>query len=52
MKRRYNKHMTPLAALVMRDLYFIGKLKQHQLVRMFGVNQGHVSKIISSVIWG
>ncbi len=50
MKRHY-RTMTPLAAHVMRDLYFIGKLKQHELARMFGILQGSVSRVLSGQVW-
>ena len=49
-KRAY-RNMTPRTAKVMRDLYFVGKLKQHEIGRMFGVKQGSVSRIISGQVW-
>lgn len=49
-KRAY-RTMTPKAAKVMRDLYFMGKLKQHEIGRMFGVKQNSVSRIISGQVW-
>lgn len=49
-KSRY-RHMTPAAAKVMRELYFVGKLKQHEIGRMFGVKQNTVSRIISGLVW-
>ena len=48
--RRY-RHMSPLAARAIRDLYFVGKLKQHELARMFGIGQGSVSRIVSGQTW-
>lgn len=50
MKRHY-RHMTPMAAQVIRDLYFIGKLKQWQIGLMFGIKQGSVSRIVSDQVW-
>jgi hypothetical protein len=43
--------MSPLAAKAMRDLYFVGKLKQYQLGKMFGIRQGSVSRVISGQVW-
>jgi DNA-binding transcriptional regulator LsrR (DeoR family) len=50
-KRSY-RHMTPKAANLIRDLYFVGKLKQHEIGRMFGLRQGSVSRIVSGQVWG
>ena len=36
---------------LIRELYFVGKLKQHELGRMFGMTQGSVSRIVSGVVW-
>jgi hypothetical protein len=49
--KKYYRDMTPKIAAVMRDLYFIGKLKQHEIGRMFGKRQGAVSKIVSGQVW-
>lgn len=49
--KRHYRHMNPRAARVIRDLYFIGKLKQHEIGRMFGLRQGSVSKIVSGQVW-
>lgn len=43
--------MTPEIAKIMRELYFVGKLKQHEIARMFGVKQHSVSRIISGQVW-
>lgn len=50
-RRRRYRHMTPLAARVIRDLYFVGKLKQHEIGRMFGLRQHSVSRIVSLHVW-
>lgn len=50
MKRHY-RHMTPKAAKVIRDLYFVGRLKQHEIGRMFGLRQHSVSRIVSGQSW-
>lgn len=50
MKSHY-RDMTPKIAAVMRDLYFIGRLKQHEIGRMFGMRQGSVSRIVSGQVW-
>ena len=49
--KRHYRHMNPRAARVIRDLYFIGKLKQHEIGRMFGLRQGSVSRIVSGQVW-
>jgi DNA-binding transcriptional regulator LsrR (DeoR family) len=49
-KSKY-RHMNPLAARVIRDLYFVGKLKQRELARMFGLRQHSVSRIVSGQVW-
>lgn len=36
---------------VIRDLYFVGKLKQYEIGRMFGLRQGSVSRIVSGQVW-
>jgi DNA-binding transcriptional regulator LsrR (DeoR family) len=43
--------MNPLSVRVIRDLYFVGKLKQRELGRMFGVRQCTISKIVSGITW-
>jgi hypothetical protein len=49
--KKYYRDMNPRIAQVMRDLYFVGKLKQHEIGRMFGKAQGHVSRVISGQVW-
>lgn len=49
--KKHYRHMTPKAARAMRDLYFIGKLKQREIGRMFGVRQNTVSRVISDQVW-
>jgi DNA-directed RNA polymerase specialized sigma subunit len=34
-----------------RELYFVGRLKQQQIGRMFGLSQGNVSRIVSRQVW-
>jgi hypothetical protein len=50
-RKKFYRDMTPKIAQVMRDLYFVGKLKQHEIGRMFGKAQGHVSRVISGQVW-
>lgn len=45
------RDMNPKIAKVMRDLYFVGKLKQREIGRMFGKRQGVVSRVISGQVW-
>jgi DNA-binding transcriptional regulator LsrR (DeoR family) len=49
-KSKY-RHMTPRAAHAIRALYFIGKLKQREIGRMFGLRQHSVSRIVSGQVW-
>ena len=49
--KAFYRDMSPKIATVMRDLYFVGKLKQHEIGRMFGKRQGTVSRIISESVW-
>jgi DNA-directed RNA polymerase specialized sigma subunit len=43
--------MNPFIALLIRDMYFIGKMKQREIGRMFGKSQGHISRVISGKVW-
>jgi len=38
-------------ARAVRDLYFVGRLKQREIGRMFGLSQGNVSRIVSRQVW-
>lgn len=49
-KSRY-RNMSPMAARVIRELYFVGKMKQREIGRMFGLRQGSVSRIVSGQVW-
>lgn len=49
--KRYYRDMNPMIANVIRDLYFVGKLKQREIGRMFGKRQGVVSRIVSGKVW-
>lgn len=49
--KRCYRDMNPKIAHVMRELYFIGKLKQHEIGRIFDKPQGMVSRIISGKSW-
>ena len=49
--KNFYRHMNPRVAQVIRELYFVGKLKQHQIGRMFGLTQGSVSRIVSEQVW-
>lgn len=50
--KRFYRQSSPLVARVARDLYFVGKLKQREIGRMFGMAQGSVSRIVSGQVWG
>jgi hypothetical protein len=49
--KRFYKQSSPLVAKMVRDLYFIGRLKQHEIGRMFGMRQNSVSRIVSGQVW-
>lgn len=49
--KRFYRNSSPLVARVARDLYFIGKLKQHEIGRILGLRQGSVSRIVSGYTW-
>ncbi len=49
-KTRY-RHMTPMAAQAVRDLYFVGRLRQWQIAKMFGLTQQGVARIVSGKSW-
>lgn len=49
-KRRY-RNSSPLIARMARDLYFVGRLKQHEIGRMLGLQQSSVSRIVSGQSW-
>jgi DNA-binding transcriptional regulator LsrR (DeoR family) len=49
-KRRY-RNSSPMVARVIRDLYFVGRLKQKELARMFGLAQSSVSRIVAAQVW-
>jgi DNA-binding MarR family transcriptional regulator len=49
--KSHYRNMNRKAAKVLRDLYYVGKIKQTELARMFGRSQGTVSKIISGQSW-
>lgn len=49
--KRFYKHSSPLVAKAVRDLYFIGRLKQHEIGKIFGLRQCSVSRIVSRQVW-
>jgi DNA-directed RNA polymerase specialized sigma subunit len=49
--KRFYKQSSPLVAKAVRDLYFVGRLKQHEIGRMFGLRQCSVSRIVSRQVW-
>ena len=50
--KRFYRNMDKRKADLIRQLYFVGKLKQADLARMFGITQGSVSRVISGLSWG
>lgn len=50
--KRFYRNSSPLVARVATDLYFIGKLKQREIGRMFGLRQNTVSRMVSGQVWG
>lgn len=49
--KRHYRHSSPLAAKAIRELYFVGRLKQLEIGRMFGLRQHSVSRIVSGQTW-
>lgn len=49
--KRHYRNSSPLVARVARELYFVGRLKQHEIGRMFGLSQGTVSRMVSGQTW-
>lgn len=49
--KRFYRNSNPRIAAVSRDLYFVGKLKQHEIAWLFGVSQHTVSRWISGQVW-
>lgn len=49
--KRFYRNSSPKVAEVIRDLYFIGRLKQREIGRMFGLRQSSVSRIVSGAVW-
>lgn len=50
--KRYYRQSSPLMARAVRDLYFVGRLKQWEIGKMFGLRQNSVSRIVSGQTWG
>ena len=49
--KRFYRNSSPTVARAVRDLYFVGRLKQREIGRMFGLSQGNVSRIVSRQVW-
>jgi len=49
--KSHYRQCSPLVAKAARDLYFIGRLKQREIGKMFGLRQGSVSRIVSGLTW-
>jgi DNA-directed RNA polymerase specialized sigma subunit len=49
--KRFYRQSSPTVARAVRELYFVGRLKQQQIGRMFGLSQGNVSRIVSRQVW-
>lgn len=50
-QKKFYRHSSPMTARAIRELYFVGKLKQSEIGRMFGVRQNTVSRIVSGQVW-
>jgi DNA-binding transcriptional regulator LsrR (DeoR family) len=50
--KRFYRERNARVANVMRELYFVGHMKQTDIARMFGCPQGSVSRIVSKRVWG
>jgi DNA-binding transcriptional regulator LsrR (DeoR family) len=49
--KRHYRNSSPLVARVARDLYFVGRLKQREIGKIFGLRQHSVSRIVSEQTW-
>lgn len=49
-KSRY-RHYSPRVAKAARELYFVGRLKQREIAKIFGAKQHTVSRWISRQVW-
>jgi hypothetical protein len=49
--KRFYKHMNPVIAAMIRELYFGRQMNQSELARFFLLSQGNISKIVSNQIW-
>lgn len=49
--KTHYRSSTPLVARMARELYFVGRLKQHQIGHLFGIGQPSVSRMVSGQVW-
>lgn len=49
--KRFYRSSSPTMARAVRELYFVGRLKQREIGRMFGLRQNSVSRIVSRQVW-
>ena len=49
--KRFYRQSSPLVARAARELYFVGRLKQREIGRMFGLRQCSVSRMVSGQVW-
>jgi predicted XRE-type DNA-binding protein len=49
--KRFYRHMNPVIARMIRELYFSRRMKQAELGRLFQIGQNSVSRIVSGQTW-
>lgn len=49
--KRFYRGMTPEKAREIRRLYFVDRLKQHEIGKLYGLAQSSVHRIVSGFTW-
>lgn len=49
--KRFYRHMNPVIAQMIRQLYFTRRMNQPQLAAFFRIKQNSVSRIVSGQVW-
>lgn len=49
--KRFYRDMTPAKAAEIRRLYFVDRLKQHQIGKLYGLAQSSIHRIVIGFTW-
>lgn len=49
--KRFYRDMTPTKAREIRRLYFVDRLKQHEIGKLYGLAQSSIHRIVSGFTW-